>query len=118
MSDVILIALIVLVSAFLCGLGWWAGRYAGRKSKSFGYTIVASASIASLLPVAIVVIALIGGMTYTSQSPSDPGDAPAYVFMGALVIFPIVWLLSYVVAQVCAYVGWRFAISEHERGSN
>src|SRR5438105_1674580 len=77
-----------------------------------------SVAIALLWPAIVIGDAIYGARHYQRQSPSDPGDAPAYVLIGVfLFLAPLLFLFSLSLALIGAHIARRrHSDEEHSNG--
>ena len=101
------VAIAVFVTS-CAGLGYLAGLWARRREWPRKASVLMSVAIAFIWPAIVVGAALYGASQYQPRDASDPGDAPAYVLMGAIFVgAPILFVLSLPLALVGASMARR-----------
>ena len=97
--------LVVFISSCV-GLGCLAGFLARRRSWR-GWTIGVGALVVALVwPVVMLVAFLLTTGPCVPQSSSDPCDGPAMVLMSIIMMAPIVFIVSFLLALGGALIGW------------
>jgi len=98
-----------MLAAFIgscAGFGFVAGVVARRRTWR-GWTIgVGALGVALVWPVLILVAFLLTTSPCEPQSASDPCDGPAMLLMSIIMITPVVFIVSFVLALGGALVGW------------
>lgn len=101
------IAVIVFVTS-CAGLGYLAGLLVRRRKWPGWMSGFMSVAIALLWPAFVIGEAIYGAGHYQRQSPSDPGDAPAYVLMGVfLFLAPLLFVIGLPLALIGSYIARR-----------
>ena len=114
-----------ILAAFIgssLGLGFVAGFLATRHTWH-GWTVgVGATAVAFVWPALMVVAFLLTTGPCKPRDASDPCDGPAMLFMSIIMISPIVFIVSFVLALGGAlFGGWRFdpkRAAEHALGAD
>lgn len=100
-------AFLVLVTS-CSGLGYIAGRIGKWRGWRWRACVLMSVAVACLWPTFVIGIAWSGVVNHQSVSSSDLGkDAPAYVFMGAVIFGALLFSFSLPLALLGSYIAWR-----------
>ena len=91
------------VWCLLSGLALGALMPSGRRIVAWILLTFASA----VPPLVVLALTLYGMTTYERTGPTDPGDAPAYVFMGTLLIAPFLLLVCFFLCLIGMLIGRR-----------
>jgi hypothetical protein len=94
-----LIRLALAVTLFIgscAGLGYLGERWARRHQWPWYACFLLSPVIALIWPAIMVWITWYGASHYQPRDASDPGDAPVYVLMSAVIGAPIIFVISHV----------------------
>ena len=100
------VAIIGLVGSS-AGLGYCAGGLARRRAWSRLAGILMSAVIACIWPTVLIGDAFYGAVTFQSHDASDPGDAPAYVLIGSILVSGVLFVLSFPLALIGVHTARR-----------
>ena len=96
---IIRLALAVALFIGTCtGLGYLAERWSQRHKWPWYASYLLSTVIALIWPAFMLWVTWYGARHYQRLDASDPGDAPVYVFMGAIFVAPVVFVISLVLA--------------------
>ena len=98
---------IIVFGVTTTGLGYLSGVWIRRRSWSVWLAILMSIPIALIWPAVMVVLASHDAAGYQRVDALDPADAPAYVFMGALMFGTILFVPGFFLASAGALLGWR-----------
>ncbi len=106
-----------ILAAFVAscvGLGFAAG-YVARHRAWKGWTIgVGSTGVGLLWPVGLFVIFFLTTGPCKPRGPSDPCDGPAMLLMSIIVMTPLVFLVSFLLALGGAFIAWRRFRPRHD----
>lgn len=103
-------------------LTWrFGGIYAGKlAAKTRGESTLAWwvwLGSAVLWPLGLVLFAYYRAMNYRRVGPHDPGDAPGYVLMGAIVLGGFFFVLGLVISGIFSLMTYRRLEGQFRQGS-
>lgn len=103
----LMMTMTILVTSCV-GLGYLAGALERRRGWAPQLSVLLSVAIALIWPAIILGATLHGASHYQRRGPSDPGDAPVYVLMGAILFgAPVTFLVSLLLALGGTVLGRR-----------
>jgi hypothetical protein len=87
--------------------GMYAGKLAATTEGESGAAWLVCIGAAALWPLALVLFAYYWAMNYRRAGPHDPGDAPGYVLMGAIVLGGFFFVLGLAISGIFSLMTYR-----------